>query len=68
VLNRLDRFHLAIDVIERVPSLGVAAAAVKQQFRDKLIEHTRYVRAHGEDMPEILGWSWPYVTAAAAGD
>jgi xylulose-5-phosphate/fructose-6-phosphate phosphoketolase len=68
VLNRLDRFHLAIDVIERVPSLGVAAAAIKQQFRDKLIEHTNYVRAHGEDVPEIRDWGWPYGTAAEAGD
>jgi xylulose-5-phosphate/fructose-6-phosphate phosphoketolase len=68
VLNRLDRYHLAIDVLERVPGLGTAAAAVKQQFRDKLIEHTRYVRAHGEDMPEIRDWGWPYGTAAEAGD
>ena len=44
VLNELDRFHLAIEVIERVPGLGVAAAHIKQQFRDALIEHTRYVR------------------------
>jgi xylulose-5-phosphate/fructose-6-phosphate phosphoketolase len=59
VLNRLDRFHLAIDVIERVPRLGITAAAIKQQFRDKLLEHTTYVRAHGEDMPQIRDWSWP---------
>ncbi|MDB5655542.1 MAG: phosphoketolase [Tardiphaga sp.] len=68
VLNKLDRYHLAIDVIERVPGLDVTAAAIKQQFRDALIEHTRYVRAHGEDMPEIRDWSWPYGTAAKAGD
>ena len=68
VLNRLDRYHLAIDVIERVPGLGAAAAAIKQQFRDRLIEHTSYVRAHGEDMPEIRDWGWPYGTAAEAGD
>jgi xylulose-5-phosphate/fructose-6-phosphate phosphoketolase len=59
VLNRLDRFHLAIDVIERVPRLGITAAAIKQRFRDKLLEHTTYVRAHGEDMPQIRDWSWP---------
>ncbi|WP_050629109.1 phosphoketolase family protein [Bradyrhizobium viridifuturi] len=59
VLNQLDRFHLAIEAIERVPGLDIAAAHVKQQFRDKLIEHTRYVREHGEDMPEIRDWVWP---------
>jgi xylulose-5-phosphate/fructose-6-phosphate phosphoketolase len=60
VLNELDRFHLAIEVIERVPKLGVAAAHIKQQFRDALIEHTHYVRQHGEDMPQIRDWKWPY--------
>ncbi|WP_342726662.1 phosphoketolase family protein [Bradyrhizobium sp. B097] len=60
VLNGLDRFHLAIEAIERVPGLDIAAAHVKQQFRDALIEHTRYVREHGEDMPQIRDWVWPY--------
>ena len=59
VLNGLDRFHLAIEAIERVPGLGVTAAHVKQQFRDALIEHSRYVREHGEDMPQIRDWVWP---------
>ncbi|UGY17863.1 phosphoketolase family protein [Bradyrhizobium septentrionale] len=63
VLNGLDRFHLAIEAIERVPGLDIAAAHVKQQFRDALIEHTRYVREHGEDMPQIRDWVWP--TSAA---
>ena len=52
VLNELDRFHLAIEVIDRVPGLDIAAAHIKRQFRDALIEHTRYVRAwrrHAED-------------------
>jgi xylulose-5-phosphate/fructose-6-phosphate phosphoketolase len=53
VLNELDRFHLAIEAIERMPGLGVAAAPIKQQFRDALIEHSHYVRQHGEDMPQI---------------
>ena len=65
VLNRLDRFHLAINVIDRVPGLSMTAAHIRQQFRNKLIEHTRYVREHGEDMPEIQQWSWPYKTAEA---
>jgi xylulose-5-phosphate/fructose-6-phosphate phosphoketolase len=65
VLNGLDRFHLAIEAIERVPRLGIAAAHIKQQFRDALIEHTRYVRQHGEDMPQIRDWVWPSRANAA---
>jgi len=65
VLNGLDRFHLAIEAIERVPGLDIAAAHVKQQFRDALIEHSRYVREHGEDMPQIRDWVWPNSTAGA---
>ncbi|MDI4238022.1 phosphoketolase family protein [Bradyrhizobium sp. Arg237L] len=68
VLNELDRFHLAIEVINRVPGLAASAAAVKQHCLDRLIEHGKYVRAHGEDMPDIRDWSWPYGTAANAGD
>jgi xylulose-5-phosphate/fructose-6-phosphate phosphoketolase len=66
VLNGLDRFHLAIEVIERVPRLGIVAAHVKQRFRDALIEHSRYVREHGEDMPQIRDWVWPYHAADAS--
>jgi xylulose-5-phosphate/fructose-6-phosphate phosphoketolase len=58
VLNRIDRFHLAMDVIDRVPGLGARAAHARQGFRDKLIEHRHYVDEHGEDMPEILNWRW----------
>jgi xylulose-5-phosphate/fructose-6-phosphate phosphoketolase len=68
VRNKLDRFHLAMDVIERVPGLGAKAAHIKQHFRDKLIEHHAYVDEHGEDMPEIQNWGWPYKAAAEAGD
>jgi xylulose-5-phosphate/fructose-6-phosphate phosphoketolase len=67
VLNQLDRFHLAIEAIERVPGLSVKAAHVTQQFRDALIEHSRYVREHGEDMPQIRDWVWPYGTAGQPG-
>jgi xylulose-5-phosphate/fructose-6-phosphate phosphoketolase len=59
VLNRLDRFHLAMDVIECVPRLGSKGVHVKQHFRDKLIEHRNYIDEHGEDIPEIQNWSWP---------
>ena len=60
VLNDLDRFDLVMDVIERVPKLGVTAAHLKQRMRDKLIEHKHYIVEHGEDMPEIREWKWPY--------
>jgi xylulose-5-phosphate/fructose-6-phosphate phosphoketolase len=66
VLNDLDRFHLAQDVIDRVPQLGARAAYFKQAIRDKLIEHRQYIERHGEDMPEIAGWRWGEETAAAA--
>ncbi|QDZ38961.1 phosphoketolase family protein [Euhalothece natronophila Z-M001] len=60
VKNDLDRFHLVQDVIDRVPKLGYAAAYVKQELRDKLIEHHHYVTKYGIDMPEIRNWKWPY--------
>src|SRR5438874_5787454 len=57
VLNDLDRFHLVIDVIDRVPHLGARAAYVKQAMRDRLIDHKLYVQKHGDDMPEIRDWN-----------
>ena len=59
VLNEIDRFHLAIDVIDRVPKLSAVSAHLRQQLRDKLIDHWRYVRAYGQDMPEVRDWHWP---------
>ncbi len=59
VMNDLDRFHLAVDVIDRVPKLQNIAAHQKQHLRDKLIEHKLYIAKHGEDMPEIRDWQWP---------
>jgi xylulose-5-phosphate/fructose-6-phosphate phosphoketolase len=58
VLNALDRFHLASDVIERVPRLRDVGAHLRQFLRDKLVEHRQYVTTHGEDLPEVQDWKW----------
>jgi len=60
VLNDLDRFHLAQDVIDRVPQLQAIGAHAKQLLCNKLIDHREYITKHGEDMPEILNWKWTY--------
>jgi xylulose-5-phosphate/fructose-6-phosphate phosphoketolase len=57
--NRIDRFSLAIDVINRVPSLKVAGAHAKQEFRDKQLECIHYAHLHGTDLPEVNDWVWP---------
>jgi xylulose-5-phosphate/fructose-6-phosphate phosphoketolase len=62
VRNDLDRFHLASDVIDRVPKLGYLAAYAKQEMRDKLIEHKQHITRYGDDMPEVKQWRWPEVT------
>jgi len=59
VLNDLDRFHLAGDVIDRVPRLRDTAGHTKQFLRDKLAEHKRYIVEYGDDMPEVRDWQWP---------
>ncbi len=58
VRNDLDRFHLMLDVIDRVPRLGYHAAYAKQAIRDKLIEHKEYITKYGDDLPEIRDWRW----------
>ncbi len=60
VLNDLDRFHLAADVVDRVPRLQRVGAHFKQWLRNRLVEHKQYIREHGEDMPEIRDWKWSY--------
>ncbi|HZR16727.1 MAG TPA: phosphoketolase family protein [Verrucomicrobiae bacterium] len=58
VRNDLDRFHLVMDVIDRVDQLGPSAAYVKQALFEKLIQHKRYIAVHGEDLPEVREWRW----------
>jgi xylulose-5-phosphate/fructose-6-phosphate phosphoketolase len=60
VLNDLDRFHLAGDVVDRVPRLQRVGAHFKQFLRNKLVEHKQYIREHGDDLPEIRDWKWPH--------
>jgi xylulose-5-phosphate/fructose-6-phosphate phosphoketolase len=59
MLNDLDRFHLVMDVIDRVPALGERAAHLRQHMSDERLRHRAYTREHGEDPPELRGWTWP---------
>ena len=58
VLNDLDRFHLAMDVIDRVPATGTPGLYLKEKLQNKLIEHRRYIDEHGQDLPEVRDWRW----------
>jgi len=58
VLNDLDRFHLVMDVIDRVPQITSTGAHVKQKMREKRLEHKRYIETHGDDLPEVKNWKW----------
>jgi xylulose-5-phosphate/fructose-6-phosphate phosphoketolase len=62
VLNHLDRFHLALDVIERIPRFEKMRAYIREFVEHKIIDHNTYIRTYGEDMPEIRDWKWPYET------
>ncbi len=59
MMNDLDRFHLVMDVIDRVPSLGSNAAVLRQEMADARLAARAYTREHGEDDPEIANWTWP---------
>jgi xylulose-5-phosphate/fructose-6-phosphate phosphoketolase len=59
MLNDLDRFHLVMDVIDRVPHLGETAAALRQQMSDDRLRHRAYTREHGDDSPDVRDWTWP---------
>ena len=63
MMNDLDRFHLVMDVIDRVPSLGSHAAVLRQEMADARLAARAYTREHGEDDPEIANWTWPHVTS-----
>jgi len=59
MLNDMDRFHLVMDVIDRVPGLGPRAAHLRQEMVDERLRHRRYTRDTGEDMPDVRDWAWP---------
>ena len=59
MLNDLDRFHLVMDVVDRVPGLGSRAATLRQEMADARARARAFTREHGEDPPEIAGWTWP---------
>jgi xylulose-5-phosphate/fructose-6-phosphate phosphoketolase len=59
MLNDLDRYHLVIDVVDRVPTLGTRAAALRQRMVDARLRARTYTREHGADIPEVADWKWP---------
>jgi xylulose-5-phosphate/fructose-6-phosphate phosphoketolase len=65
MLNDLDRFHLVMDVIDRVPALGERAAGLRQQMADERLRHRAYTREHGDDPPDVRDWTWPRGSAVA---
>jgi xylulose-5-phosphate/fructose-6-phosphate phosphoketolase len=60
VRNDVDRFHLVMDVIDRVAGLQYIGAHVKQKLHDKLVEHVHYISKYGDDLPDVRDWKWPY--------
>jgi xylulose-5-phosphate/fructose-6-phosphate phosphoketolase len=58
VLNDMDRFHLVMDVVNRLPQLGQRAAYLNQEMQDMRIRHRNYIREEGIDLPEVLNWKW----------
>src|SRR5207253_3386996 len=60
MLNDLDRFHLVIDAIDRVPGLAVRAAHIRQEMEDERLRCRAYTREHGEDRPDVRDWTWAW--------
>jgi xylulose-5-phosphate/fructose-6-phosphate phosphoketolase len=60
MLNDLDRFHLVVDVIDRVPGVGERAAWLRQEMLDKRLRYRAWTREHGEDHPDVRDWVWPF--------
>ncbi len=58
VRNDIDRFHLVMDTVKRLPQLGNSASYLIQEMKDKLVEHRQYINAHGQDLPEVRNWKW----------
>ncbi|MGI0522454.1 phosphoketolase family protein [Microbacterium maritypicum] len=68
MMNDMDRFHLVIDVIDRVPGLASTHAVLRQEMQDARLRARTYTRAHGEDAPEIAGWTWNSASTPNGGD
>ena len=67
VLNDLDRFHLVMDAVDRLPQTGDKGAHLKRQLQEKLLEHKQYICEHGEDLPEIRKWKWEPAQTSPSG-
>ena len=68
VLNDLDRFHLVMDTIDRLPQTGDKGVYLKQQLADKLVEHKQYICKNGQDLPEVRNWRWNASTSGTTGE
>jgi xylulose-5-phosphate/fructose-6-phosphate phosphoketolase len=65
MLNNLDRFHLVMDVIDRVPGLAQRAAGLRQHMADERLRHRAYTRQVGDDAPDVRDWEWPGLSPSA---
>ena len=67
MMNDIDRYHLVMDVIDRVPGLGSHAALLRQQMGDTRRRARQWTREHGEDLPEVREWSWSELASPGHG-